>query len=886
MRTVINKLGLSPKLLMVAIGVFFSASIVGLFLVDLKVRYDNAIADAKRDTVNYAEILAEYTALSVDRVDRALSEVQQVRQNARSGAYATAEAANLALRQLARTSPFIVAVGWTDASGNLQAHSYNTEPPRPNISDMAHFVAQRDGKDAGLFVAPPYRSVATNKWFTAASRRIENPDGSFAGVVTAAIDQSYFNRFYRSVKLGDGGSIVLMHRAGKILAREPVVDSALGKSFADGPLLTEYLPKSDFGSYETVSMIDGVSRIGGYKAVPGLPLVVLVTHSRDDVLAPWYRHLYIFGSFVFLVILARLIGTIVLVRKTSDLSAKTALLEQSSSALEQTNLRFEAALSNMQQGLCLFDGEKRLVIANSQFREMYNLPEELVRSGTELAAILQHHADQGVTSDRTVDEHVQTMPDLEQQTFALPDGRVIEIRRKSISDGGWIATHEDITERAQNERKIAFLAQHDLLTGLANRALFTEKLDEVSKRHKRHGHGFTVLMLDLDKFKAVNDTLGHPAGDQLLVEVAQRLRSSVRDTDVLARLGGDEFAIIQEGDPNQHEGAIALALRIVEVLNQPFDLSGHQANIGTSIGIAFAPDHGIEPGELLKRADLALYDAKTSGRNDFRIFQPEMIGASETRKTVEAELREAISSNAFELHYQPVVDARTRLPCGVEALARWRHPTKGLLTPDQFISLAESTGLIVPLGGWILQQACKDAVSLPEHLKMAVNISAVQLDKGNLLDVVLCTLVEIGLSPQRLELEITEAALLHNQAAHLSMIRQLRNLGISIVLDDFGTGHSSPNYLLDFPFDKIKIDKPFAQGAPSRRECAAVVSSILALAHGLDVVVSAEAVETEEQFEHLRSVGIDLVQGDLFGKPVPIAEFGSAPSLIRSAVGT
>jgi predicted signal transduction protein with EAL and GGDEF domain len=370
----------------------------------------------------------------------------------------------------------------------------------------------------------------------------------------------------------------------------------------------------------------------------------------------------------------------------------------------------------------------------------------------------------------------------------------------------------------------------------------------------------------------------------LLVEVARRLNSSVRETDVVARLGGDEFAIIQEGGPDQREGAITLALRIISAITQPFDLDGQQASVGTSIGIALAPEHGMDPEALLKRADLALYNVKAGGKNDFRLFQAEMLDAVYTQQSAESELRAAIARDEFELYYQPVVNAKTRLLCGVEALVRWRHPTKGLIGPDDFIPLAESTGLIVQIGEWTLQQACKDAASWPEHVKVAINISAVQFKKGNLLDVVLCTLVETGLSPARLELEITETALLENQEAYLTIIRQLKNLGISMALDDFGTGHSSVNYLTNFPFDKIKIDKSFTRGVLDRRDCKAVVASTLALAHGLGTLTTAEGIETEEQFEYLRNAGVDLVQGYLFGRPTPICQLDDIMTLSEEMV--
>ena len=563
---------------------------------------------------------------------------------------------------------------------------------------------------------------------------------------------------------------------------------------------------------------------------------------------------------------------------------------QQATELARINMQFDAALSNMAQGLCMFDGQKRLVVWNERYAELYRLPPELLKIGTPHQAIIADRISHGIlkgeTSDSAAREKIASLNQLPKDTASsrvdeFSDGRFILVTRQPMADGGWLATHEDITERRRAEAEIVHLARHDALTGLANRAEFNAKLEEASKRLKRNGGAVTVMMIDLDRFKAVNDTLGHPAGDQLLVEVGQRLQSTIREIDVLARLGGDEFAIIQEGGPNQHEAAIALALRIIDAISQPFDLNGNRANLGTSIGIVLAPEHETDPEGLLKRADLALYDAKANGRNDYRFFQNELLEVADTQRTAEIELRDAIERQEFELHYQPVVDAKTRTLCGVEALVRWRHPAKGLIGPDKFVPLAESTGLIVPLGEWILRRACADAASWPAHVKLAINISAIQFKKDDLFEVILSTLVETGFTPGRLELEITETSLLENQEAHLTTIRQLKNLGISMALDDFGTGYSSVNYLANFPFDKIKIDKSFTQGVLTRRDCKAVVASTLALAQGLGTVTTAEGVETEEQLEYMRAAGVDLVQGYLFGRPVPIAQLDLNAALSR-----
>ena len=1239
--------------LVAALGLFCAASIAVLLVVDLYVRYHDDIADAKRAVSNYSDILAEHTASTFRSINDKLRSVEEIRGLSNHASFTAIQTAS-ELKKLTIGSQISVAYGWTDASRNLLAHSYDGDPPRRNISDMAHFIAQRDGPDADMFIAPPFRSSVGNKWFSAVSRRLSNDDGSFAGVLTAPIDQSYFKELFKTIDLGNGGSVLLLHRSGQILVREPTIERAIGRSFADSPLLSQYLPKASSGAYETTSAVDGVARIAGYSAVPGFPLVLLVSLSRADVLARWYAHLYVFGPLAFVFIVTILFGSSRLARQSEDLKlaqeilseseqraqahsetlritlahisqglslfdadgrlaawndryielygipadltrpgitfseladyheqsglivdldrsqigsadisstqlqfkdgrrinitrkhlqgggwvathddvteyvrAETELFEQATE-LARVNMRFEAALNNMSQGLCVFDADKTLVISNPRFREIYNLTAEQVVPGTPLRKMLRAHTDNGGSGELSVETQSKQMPVKAVEEFVLADGRVTLIRRKTMSDGGWVATYEDVTERKRSERllaekaaqlqasifhmpqglamfdkdrrlvvcnelygrmyklppelllpgtpyvdivahrtqnqilkerqggielkmyvpallamptgqrqtridehtdgslvqvvrepmagggwvsthedvteqrrleqeldrnrtflhqiiehiptqitvkdardrryvllnrvaeqalgpsgdvvgktaneifsksaaekiakdddaalqsesgvfldehefeirkgaarrfittkrvsirgengdpaylinlvedvterkrandQIAFLAHHDQLTGLHNRARFAEKLDEAAKRCARHGTPFTVLMLDLDKFKYVNDTLGHPAGDELLIQVAQRLASSLRDTDVLARLGGDEFAIIQEGESNQRDGAIAMALRLIDILAEAFDLNGSQANIGTSIGIAFAPECGLDPEGLMKKADLALYEAKSGGRNDYRLFEPQMAEISNTQKVLESELRDAIQRDEFEMHYQPVVDAKTGSICAAEALVRWRHPTRGLVPPDQFIPLAESTGLMIPLGEWVLQQVCHDAASWPPHVKVAINISAVQFNSGNLFDVVLCALVESGMPPERLELEITETMLLKNEHTCLLTIRQLKNIGISIALDDFGIGYSSSSYLTRVPFDKIKIDKSFVQGFPDRRECAAIVQSVIALARALDMTITAEGVETRAQFEALQAVGVEFIQGYLFGRPVPL----------------
>jgi len=425
-------------------------------------------------------------------------------------------------------------------------------------------------------------------------------------------------------------------------------------------------------------------------------------------------------------------------------------------------------------------------------------------------------------------------------------------------------------------------ARHDVLTGLANRQAFIEEIEGALSRLHTNGEVFSVFMLDLDRFKYVNDSLGHPAGDALLKETAQRLKSSLRDTDFLARLGGDEFAIIRRCESKsqnrntnqreQHELAIDLAERIVGCLKVPFKIEGNLLNIDTSIGIALTQHDHADSHELMKRADLALYCAKARGRNSYIFFDNKMMVQIEARRSLESELRKAISNNEFELHYQPVVDVKTQTICSIEALVRWRHPKKGLINPHEFIPVAEATDLIVPLGQWILQRACMDAVKWPANIKVVVNLSTVQFRKSNLMEDVNYALLKAGLSARRLELDVTESVLFDDDGRNLETMHELRKLGVTIALDDFGTGYSPLNNLTMFPFDKIKIDRSFTVNMTKSPACAAVIATAVTLGRCLDTLTTVEGVESKQEFESLRVSGINFVQGYLFGPPRPASE--------------
>jgi len=541
------------------------------------------------------------------------------------------------------------------------------------------------------------------------------------------------------------------------------------------------------------------------------------------------------------------------------------------------NLQFDTAINNMSQGLCFFDAAHRLIVCNDRYVGMYDLPRDRVGPGITLAEIVDMRFEAGSFPAMSREEYLHWRTNVAvsheptDSIVELQNGKTFKIRHRPMPDGGWVATHEDITEQRRSEVKIEYMAHHDALTDLANRVLLNERLEQALGRRIHREEFVAVHHLDLDQFKAVNDTFGHPAGDKLLKIVADRLRGLVRETDTIARMGGDEFVIVQApiSDPAD---ATSLAQRVIEVIGEPFDIDGHQAMIGASIGIAVGPNDGLRPDRLLRNADLALYRAKGDGRGTFRFFEAAMDLQMQTRRIMEQDLRKALQAGEFELYYQPVVNLARNAISGFEALIRWNHPVKGLISPASFIPLAEEIGFIVPIGEWVIRQACTTAAQWPGDLHVAVNISAAQFRSPGLMQVIVGALAASGLPPTRLEIEITETVLLQNRETTLAVLHQLRALGVRIAMDDFGTGYSSLTYLQCFPFDKIKIDRSFVKDIAKNAGSLNIVRAVAAMANGMGMTATAEGVETAEQLETITSEGCTEMQGFLFSKPLPLAE--------------
>jgi diguanylate cyclase (GGDEF)-like protein len=562
-------------------------------------------------------------------------------------------------------------------------------------------------------------------------------------------------------------------------------------------------------------------------------------------------------------------------RQQQDIEDLNLRLSQSQrlEALEKHQL--DIALDNMTQGLLLFDASERIVVCNQRYVEMYGLSPDVVKPGCSFRDLIAHRKQTG-SFKGDVEEYCSSVlrdiarDEVTRIVVETGDGRSIQIVNQILAAGGWVATHEDITERARSDDRIAHLAHYDALTDLPNRVLFREQLDG-GLRAIAAGKQLAVLYIDIDEFKRINDSLGHSVGDELLKAVAGRLRGCLAATDFVARLGGDEFAVIQTGVERPAD-TMDLIARIYQAIREPYECVGHLLTTDASIGIALAPQDSGDLDQLLKNADLAMYEAKADGRRTYRFFEPGMDARVKALRTLELDLRQAITGGGFEIHYQPLVNLADNRVTGCEALLRWRHPERGMISPAEFIPVAEETGLIDALGEWVLGTACATAASWPDGIKLAVNVSPVQFRSQSFALKVAVALAASGLPAHRLELEITETVLIRDDEAALAMLHQLRKLGVRIALDDFGTGYSSLSYLQRFPFDKIKIDRCFIKDVAEFDGSACIVQAVVNIAAARHMTTTAEGVETKLQLDMLRKLGCTEMQGYLFSPALPAAD--------------
>ena len=857
------------------LGAFILAGLVYLIQKDEQ----NAYEAAARTSANLSQVFEGYMSSTFKNADNTLRALRATYQQDRENFDLNSWGQNPDFQNDLTLQLSIVA-----PDGRITASTSENDILGTDLSAREHFRALVKSTTDDVFITKPFK-MKNGRLVIILSRRINNTDGSFGGMVSAAIAPLELQKIYDALDLGKNSTASLIGFDGVVRVRgggQAEARDAIGRQVSSVGVMQRYQTEKTGIYWNVGGNLDSTRRLVAYRVIEGFPLIALVGLAKSEIYKHAYQNARVYYGIGFALVLA--IGATIVLG-----AARERKLISVSHSLKHTNSLFGTALVNLPHGLCVYDRDRRLVMWNERYWSLYGMTSEPAYVGMTLREVFQARIDAGVIPF-DIDEYLLRSKKVSRlgqgANFVenLADGRILSIGLGLLPDGGWVSIQQDITAQKTAEAEITHLAHYDALTSLANRVLFLRHINEATARCRANDRAFAVHILDLDRFKEVNDTLGHACGDQLLRIVAQRLLGVIGKDDIVARLGGDEFAVLQPLGEDKGACAANLAERLLSVFSDPFDLNEHRINVETSIGIAIAPDNGDEAEQLLKTADIALYRAKSEGRNTYRMFKAEMELEARSRHAMQIDLRNAIASNQFELHYQPIVDARTQEPCGVEALLRWRHPLRGMVPPDKFIPLAEETGLIVSLGEWVLRKACLDAAAWPEHITVSVNLSSVQFRKGGLKKVVDAALYESGLAPERLELEVTETVLLNNNEENTGILHQFRERGISIALDDFGIGYSSLSYLQNFPFDRIKIDRSFVANLTTRDDCAAIISAVTSLARSLDIKTTAEGVETEEQVTLLRAAGCTEMQGYLFGRPRPKAELDFSQSGKNSAV--
>ena len=868
--------------------VFIALSVIAIGLTIWGLRSD-AIRDANSDTSNIAIMLSEELTRSIQSVDIVLTDVSEYLEskNATNGNgflqwIRSREFYDLLGERLARLSQAGF-IGVVDRDGQLAITTQVWPAPVTGLADRDYFQHFKDRRDKGIYISNLVVSRVAGVRTIFFSKRINDANNEFLGVVLIGLRLSYFERIYNSITRLPDQSFLLLRRDGTVLIRHPDAIDRSNEKMPEGSPWYKLVADGG-GHYRSPGYFDGNARLVAVQPLREYPLVIDVAVSEAAALATWYRRATFIGVGTLLAVICSAFLLKLLSNQYHRLFESEATLAESelslaekTNELQRANAHIDAALHNMSQGLCMFDGNGRLVICNEHYIQMYNLSADVVKPGCTLLELLEHRSqcDGFMDDPAEYDTKIRTAARNGEKfniTIELPDGRVIEVVNQPMAGGGWVATHEEITERKQAEAKIAYLAHHDVLTGLPNRAAFNECFAKVLDEATVSGEPFAIMCLDLDRFKHVNDLFGHALGDALLCDVAKRLKAVARGA-FLARIGGDEFSLIVT-ESNVASAAARLAERITTALGDCIELDGRKITANASVGVAIYPNDAVDGQKLICNADAALYRAKSDGPGSYRFFEPEMDRQLRNGREIQHDLKAAIEKGEFQLVYQPeaLIDGTI---IGFEALVRWHHPTRGLIPPATFIPLAEDGGLIIALGEWILRTACREAASWKSRAQLAVNLSPAQFHHGDLPGLVHSVLLETGLSPSRLELEITESVLIDDFGRAQAILRRLKILGVKIAMDDFGTGYSSLSYLQSFPFDKIKIDRSFISDLETNNNNAAIVRAVITLARSLNLPVLAEGVETEAQRLILSQDGCDQIQGFLIGRPLPIADYAA-----------
>ena len=881
---------------LIAVGAGLLLTMVAAVTITMWDMRSVALTDVRQNVGKLGIAIAEQTTRSIQAVDLALDELRKdiLADGIDTPERFRAELQNISLHNVLRQRddalPQADAFTIIGADGKLVNFSRQWPIPQTDLSDRDYFRYFSTHDDPGAFISAPVQNRGNGGWTAYVVRRVNGPSGNFLGMVLGALDLSYFRDFYQALTVGAGTTVTLLKRDGTALVSFPTT-ARIGEMVPPAPnpwhgIVARRKPDS----FVTQGVLAPGFRVVSVHPLLDYPLVVNVSVSEWDSLANWRKAVLLAAIGTASAVLCVILLLRALTLQLQRLERSEASLAEQNTKLETTHRRMESqatelqasrerlaeqsaalgtTLDHMNQGILMVDSQRIVAVCNTRAIEMLDLPAPLMTSRPTFDDVVSHQRDIGEFKSEDTPPWVGKAELVNAPVVyerRRPNGRILEIQSVPLNNGGMVRTYTDITERRISEEQVRYFAHHDGLTKLVNRVVFQERLQHAIELADRSDRNIAVLYLDLDRFKLVNDTRGHQTGDKLLVQVAARLRGAVRDVDTVARMGGDEFAIIQPLIEQPNSSA-KLAERVLHLIKQPFTIDGAQCNVGVSVGIAHYPDHAANASDLLRNADTALYRAKADGRGIYCVFEKYMDVRQQQLFVLEQDLRDAVEEQQFILEYQPIVDTATRRILCLEALLRWRHPKHGVIAPAEFISLAENSGLIIPIGLWTLEAACREAATWPEDIKVAVNLSPVQFNQDSLIHQLTGILRRTGLSPDRLMLEVTEGLLLEETSTVLGTMARLRTLGVRFSLDDFGTAHAGLSYLRRFPFDSIKIDKSFVQDTVDQPGARAIVAAVLGIGEALGLAVIAEGVETEAQFAELKRMQCKQAQGFLIGRP-------------------
>jgi len=849
----------------------FVISLIGLGIRESRLTFEER---GRITTQNLANALEQDLADQIGKIDLALFALAQEYTRQRKQAKPDPAALKEAILAIRTRLPEIDVLSIANASGEIAASADVASDLKLNLADRDYFIRLKDRQQDGLLIAKPLNNRLTGEWTLMFARRLDEPDGSFGGVVLGGILIERLQQKLSTFDVGKRGMVALRDDKLNLIARFPMKQSMRVESpLTSSESLSSLEKNSTSGTYVAVSSADQIERQVSYRRIANYPLIILVGLSEEDYLGGWRDDLAKGGILaVFFLLISSLAARLILRSWKHQLAA----LDQLSRGEERLRMLAEHASDTISR--LAPDGRYLYVSRSIQPTTGYSESDVLGRKPSDFA-----HPDD-VPS--LIADHAAMLRRPETRTVAYrfhhKDGHYVWLEtniRPVFDDDGhiaeFVAVSRDITGRMQAAAQIEFLAHHDTLTGLPNRLLAKDRMEVVMARANRSRSKAALLFLDLDHFKKVNDSLGHPVGDELLRLAATRLRECLRETDTLCRQGGDEFLILL-GDITEMEATSLVAEAILAKLAEPFSVMDQELSISASIGIAMYPDDGNDFETLSRHADIAMYHAKEMGRNAYRFFAEKMNVDSSEYLKVRNGLRQSLERNELLLHYQPQFDLTSGRAVGVEALIRWHHPDSGLIAPARFIPVAEESGLIVPIGAWVLNEACRQAMAWRRagltELVMAVNLSAVQFKRGDLLQTITEALALSGLPPQYLELELTESILISDTATVLAMVDQLTELGVKLSIDDFGTGYSCLAYLKRFRVDRLKIDQSFVRHITTDPNDRAIVQAIVQLARGLGLKTVAEGVEDEAALSALVALGCDDAQGYYLARPTGAAD--------------